>query len=55
MTIKYFQVDAFTNQVFAGNSVAVCPLDEWLSDPVLQKIAMENAVAETAFIIAGSD
>lgn len=51
MTIPIFQVDAFTSTVFAGNSAAVCPLQEWLDTNILQKIAMENAVAETVFFI----
>jgi PhzF family phenazine biosynthesis protein len=51
MNIKTFQVDAFTTELFGGNSAAVCPLGEWLADDVLQKIAMENALAETVFFI----
>lgn len=49
--IKIFQIDAFTDKVFAGNPAAVCPLDQWLSDELLQKIAMENNLAETAFYV----
>lgn len=55
MELKIFQVDAFTNKVFGGNQAAVCPLDEWLSDEVMQNIAMENAVAETAFFVSNKD
>ncbi|ABC28155.1 predicted epimerase, PhzC/PhzF-like protein [Hahella chejuensis KCTC 2396] len=51
MDIKLFQVDAFTNEVFGGNSAAVCPLDAWLPDSLLLKIAQENALAETAFFV----
>ena len=51
MKLEIFQVDAFTNKVFGGNPAAVCPLEEWLSDDVMQRIAMENAVAETAFFV----
>ena len=51
MTYKIYQVDAFTDMVFAGNPAAVCPLQEWLSDDILQNIAMENNLAETAFYI----
>jgi PhzF family phenazine biosynthesis protein len=51
MKIKLFQIDAFTDKLFAGNPAAVCPLDEWLADDVLQKIAIENNLAETAFFI----
>lgn len=49
MKIKLFQVDAFTNRVFGGNPAAVCVLDEWLPDAMLQKIAFENNLSETAF------
>ena len=51
MTIPIFQADAFTQHVFGGNPAAVCPLEEWLPDGVMQKIAMENNLAETAFIV----
>ena len=51
MKLPIFQVDAFTDQIFGGNSAAVCPLEQWLADDVMQRIAMENAVAETAFFI----
>jgi len=55
MQIPIFQVDAFTDKVFGGNPAAVCPLDHWLSDDVMQRIAMENSVAETAFFIPLDD
>lgn len=45
------QVDAFADRAFTGNPAAVMPLDEWLSDGVLQAIAAENNLAETAFLI----
>ena len=51
MKINIFQIDAFTDQVFSGNPAAVCPLDEWLPDETLQKIAFENNLSETAFYI----
>lgn len=51
MKQKLYQIDAFTDKVFSGNPAAVCPLDQWLSDDVLQKIAMENNLAETAFYV----
>lgn len=51
MEIKIYQIDAFTNKVFSGNSAAVCPLNGWLDDAILQKIAMENNLAETAFYV----
>ena len=49
--IKIFQVDAFTNNLFSGNPAAVCFLDNWLADEVMQLIALENNLSETAFLI----
>ncbi|MFK8009925.1 MAG: PhzF family phenazine biosynthesis protein [Saprospiraceae bacterium] len=46
-----YQVDAFTEKIFGGNPAAVCPLDNWLSDELMQNIAMENNLAETAFYV----
>jgi PhzF family phenazine biosynthesis protein len=51
MKYKIYQVDAFTDKVFGGNPAAVCPLDKWLEDELLQKIAMENNLAETVFYV----
>ncbi|MCF2947170.1 PhzF family phenazine biosynthesis protein [Paraglaciecola aquimarina] len=51
MKIKLFQVDAFAANVFEGNPAAVCPLDDWLPDVLLQKIAEENNLSETAFFV----
>lgn len=51
MKIRQYQIDAFTNQVFSGNPAAVCPLDAWLDDELLQKIAAENNLSETAFFV----
>lgn len=51
MRIKLFQVDAFTDRVFGGNPAAVCILDEWLDDELMQNIAAENNLSETAFAI----
>ncbi len=51
MKLPIFQVDAFTDKVFGGNPAAVCPLEQWLPDDVMQRIALENSVAETAFFI----
>lgn len=55
MKIKLYQIDAFSNEVFSGNPAAVCPLDKWLDDDVLQNIALENNLSETAFFIKQSD
>ncbi len=51
MKLKIYQVDAFANAIFTGNPAAVVPLEEWLSDVVMQKIAAENNLAETAFFV----
>ena len=48
-TLKIYQVDAFTSEIFSGNPAAVCPLNEWLPDHVMQSIAAENNLSETAF------
>lgn len=51
-----YQVDAFTHQVFGGNSAAVVPLSQWLPDPLLQAIALENNLSETVFFVpVGAD
>lgn len=55
MKQRIYQVDAFTDKVFSGNPAAVCPLNEWLSDDMMQKIAMENNLAETAFVVKAGD
>lgn len=47
---RIFQVDAFTDNLFSGNPAAVCLLDKWLSDGLMQSIANENNLAETAFV-----
>jgi len=55
MKITIYHVDAFTDKVFAGNPAVVCPLNGWLQDEVLQKIAMELCVPETAFYVKQND
>ena len=49
MQLPLYQIDAFASRVFAGNPVAVCPLEEWLPDATMQAIAVENNLAETAY------
>lgn len=49
MNLTMYQVDAFAEEVFHGNPAAVIPLDEWLPDDTMQKLAMENNLSETAF------
>ena len=53
MTISQniYQVDAFASKVFEGNPAAVCPLHVWLDDVVMQCIAQENNLSETAFFV----
>ena len=51
MKVPFYQVDAFTDRLFGGNPAGVCPLDQWLPDETMQKIAMENNVSETAFFV----
>ena len=54
MQISIFQIDAFTDVLFGGNPAAVCPLEYWLDDHILQQIAAENNLAETAFFVKES-
>ncbi|MFQ5709537.1 MAG: PhzF family phenazine biosynthesis protein, partial [bacterium] len=51
MTLSLYQIDAFAENPFEGNPAAICPLDEWLPDEVMQSIAEENNLSETAFFI----
>lgn len=51
MQIPIYQIDAFADRPFAGNPAAVCPLEAWLPDAVLQSIALENNLSETAFLV----
>lgn len=50
-SIEIFQIDAFTDKLFHGNAAAVCLLNEWLNDELMQAIAVENNLSETAFVI----
>jgi predicted PhzF superfamily epimerase YddE/YHI9 len=54
MNLPLYQVDAFASALFRGNPAAVCPLDEWLPDAVMQAIAAENNLSETAFFVGSS-
>jgi predicted PhzF superfamily epimerase YddE/YHI9 len=51
MRIPYFRVSAFASNPFAGNPAGVCPLDRWLPDDLLQRIAAENNLSETAYFV----
>ena len=55
MTIPIYQVDAFTNRLFGGNPAAICPLDQWLPDETMQRIAAENNLTETAFFVTNNN
>ncbi|MFC1862504.1 PhzF family phenazine biosynthesis protein [Thermodesulfobacteriota bacterium] len=50
-----FQIDAFSSVPYAGNPAAVCPLRDWLEDDILQAIAQENNLSETAFFVRNKD
>ncbi|HPD83459.1 MAG: PhzF family phenazine biosynthesis protein [Alphaproteobacteria bacterium] len=53
--LSIYQVDAFTSHIFGGNPAAVVPLEAWLPDSVMQNIAIENNLSETAFFIPDGD
>lgn len=53
--MRYYIVDAFANKVFEGNPAGVCPLEDWLPDTVMQQIAFENNLSETAFVVPKGD
>ena len=55
MKLRMFQVDAFAERVFEGNPAAIVPLESWLGDSLLQAIAEENNLAETAYIVPAGD
>jgi len=54
MKIPLFQIDAFTEKVFRGNPACVCPVDKWPKDLLMQSMALENNVPETAFFSGGA-
>lgn len=51
MKLTLYQVDAFADQLFAGNPAAVIPLKKWLPDGLMQQLAMENNLSETVFFV----
>lgn len=55
MRIPIYQIDAFSGKVFAGNPAAVCPLPAWIDAALMQSIAAENNLAETAFFVRDGD
>lgn len=55
MRLPFYIVDAFADRPFAGNPAAVCPLPAWLPDPLMQSIAAEMNLSETAFVVPNSE
>jgi len=55
MKLTIYQVDAFADKLFSGNPAAVIPLDEWLDTGLMQRIALENNLSETVFIVRPDD
>ncbi len=55
MTVDYYQINAFSKDLFGGNPAGVCPLKRWLPTDVMQSIALENNLAETAFFVPHKD
>jgi PhzF family phenazine biosynthesis protein len=53
--LPIFQIDAFSSRLFGGNPAAVVVLDAWLPDSVMQNIALENNLSETAFVIPSNE
>ena len=53
-TLPFFQVDAFADRPLTGNPAAVMPLERWLDDALMQAIAAENNLSETAFVVPSS-
>ena len=51
MKLTLYQIDAFAKNIFEGNPAAVCPLTKWLPQELMQKIAMENNLSESAFFV----
>lgn len=54
-SIEIYQIDAFTDKIFHGNPAAVCILPDWLNDELMQAIAVENNLSETAFVLQNSE
>jgi PhzF family phenazine biosynthesis protein len=55
MKLTLYQVDAFTDKLFGGNPAAVIPLKKWIPDELMQQLAMENNLSETAFFVPSKD
>ena len=55
MELTIYQIDAFANNVFEGNPAAICPLEAWLPDELMQSIAAENNLSETAYFVKAAN
>lgn len=55
MKLDIYQVDAFAEKVFKGNPAAVIPLEDWIDEKLMQQIAMENNLSETAYVVKTDD
>lgn len=55
MKLPIYQIDAFTSEQFKGNPAAVCPLENWIDDAIMQNIAKENNLSETAFFVKNNN
>ena len=55
MRLILYQIDAFTDKLFSGNPAAVIPLEEWIDDKLMQKIALENNLSETVFFVPSNN
>ena len=55
MKLDIYQVDAFASEAFKGNPAAICPLESWLDVELMQRIALENNLSETAFFVKNAD
>jgi len=55
MLLNIYQVDAFADKVFRGNPAAVIPLEDWIDEQLMQQIAMENNLSETAYVVKTDD
>ena len=51
MNLALYQIDAFTDHLFGGNPAAIIPLENWIDEKLMQKIAMENNLSETVFLV----
>jgi PhzF family phenazine biosynthesis protein len=55
MKLTIYQVDAFAEKIFSGNPAAIVPLENWIDEELMQQVAMENNLSETAFFVKTDD